>query len=115
MKKFEIAWLVCTVLLMLVAPAILLLLKDTVGSGPVVILVLRVDPVYSLITGALTGWAWKKRWWMPLVCVALYLAGAWLFVAPFEFAFVQYTAVCLALSSLGMLVTGKIKDRRKRR
>lgn len=57
-----------------------------------------VNPLLMVATGVCIGKAFQYLWFLPLVAVVLFLAGAWLFYAPGNRDFLWYIAVYLFLS-----------------
>lgn len=115
MKKSTWIWLTATGALMLLCPWISSLFKGMAGFAIVVLLLYVVDPVFCFATGIFAGRAWRQRWWLILTAPVLYLAGAWLFVAPFESTFLIYAVGCLSIGLLAMTGTAAFLVKRLER
>ena len=105
MKKPALIWLLSTAVLMLLFPWAATLFKGMAGFAIAVLLLYVVDPMFCFATGIFAGRAWRQRWWLILVAPALYLVGAWGFVAPFETVFLVYAIGCLLIGLLAMTGT----------
>lgn len=87
--------------------------KGDAGVAVCFLLFFGVNPLFSLAMGVFAGKGRKKRWSLPLVTAALFVAGAWIMFSPYEPAFLLYAAgyLILGLISMGVtcLITGKTK------
>ena len=85
--------------------------KGDAGMAVCFLLFFAVNPLFSLAMGVYAGRGRKKRWSLPLVTAALFVAGAWIMFSPSEPAFLLYAAgyLILGLISMGVtcLITGK--------
>lgn len=109
MKKSTIIMLLVTAALMLGLPWAITQLPKEFGFPAAIFLFLSLNPMYSLILGIFAGFAPKDRWWMLLAEAALYLCGAWVFVAPLEPAFLQYAFLYTAAGAIAMGFTAAIR------
>ncbi len=75
------------------------------GMGITLALFFAVDPAYSVLAGIFAGKDIKNLWSLPIISAALFLFGAWIFLAGNESAFFLYAGIYLALGIAAMLVS----------
>ncbi len=105
MKKV-MYYLIASFFLMFILPwlAVTLVPSDA-GMITTIFLLFAVDPIYSIIVGVFAGKNVKTLWWLPIVTVIIFLAGAWTFFEIGEPDFVLYGGGYLLISSIAMLVS----------
>lgn len=109
MKKI-IPWLAASAVVMLVLPWLAVTCVNGVsGMMACFILFFAVNPIYAILAGAYAGRQIKDMWASPVITAALFLLGAWLCVDMGEKAFVFYALGYLALGSIAMLVSARVK------
>ena len=99
MRKKICLWLTLCLLLLLGGPALTRygVYHQNAMMGCFFQLML-VNPLVMIATGLFTAKAFRQLWFLPLVAILLFLAGAWLFYAPGSRDFLWYTAAYLILS-----------------
>ena len=101
-KKY-IHWLCITIAVMLILPfAVARLASECSGMALCMILFLVVNPVYSIILGAVCAKDIRHMWNLPLVSAIAFLAGTWLFFDIKEVWFLVYAAVYLGVGLIAM-------------
>jgi MFS family permease len=105
-KKAFLFWFTASAAVMLLLPwlAVTFGNADT-GMGITLALFFAVDPVYSVLVGIFAGKDVRKMWSLPIISAALFLPGAWIFLAGNETSFFLYAGVYLALGIAAMLVS----------
>lgn len=88
---------------MLILPfAVARLASECSGMALCMILFLVVNPVYSIILGAVCAKDIRHMWNLPLVSAIAFLAGTWLFFDIKEVWFLVYAAVYLGVGLIAM-------------
>lgn len=112
MKKAMWLWLVACVLVMIALPGLVIAF---VPPHDVMVYILMelfvINPVFCVLVGLWSGRDFRERWFMPLVAVILFVAGAWIFNDAWETAFLLYAAFNLVLSGAAMLVPALFRRR----
>ena len=91
-------------IIMLVGPWIALQFPGLDAMGACFILFFTVNPLCAFICGAFAGIDARKLWSLPIIVALLFLSGVWVFIAPFESAFIIYAIGYLIIGFIGMLV-----------
>lgn len=104
MKKL-VFWTVLTAAVMLGLPFLAVTFAGSSGGMAVsMILLLVINPLFALLTGALAWKESKARWILPVLLAAMFLAGAMLFLGKDLSAFLMYAAAYLFLGTAAMLI-----------
>ena len=83
------------------------------GMAICFILFFAINPLFSILCGALAGTDIKGLWFMPIAFALLFILGAWIFFDFRESAFLLYGAAYLFIAALSMTVSYFIKNRGK--
>ena len=103
MKKNIILWLAVSAVVMLMFPWLAVtFVKGDAGMAVCFLLFFAINPIYFVVTGIFAG---KDLWSLPVISVALFLIGAWIFFDMGETAFVLYAVVYLVLGIVAMLIS----------
>ena len=106
MKKNIILWLAVSAVVMLMFPWLAVtFVKGVAGMAVCFLLFFVVNPLYSAIIGVFAGKDIRHLWSLPVISVALFLIGAWIFFDMGETAFVLYAVVYLVLGIVAMLIS----------
>ena len=97
--------------IMLVGPWVALQLPGLDGMGACFLLFFAVDPLCAFICGAFSGIDTRKMWSIPIIVALLFLLGVWVFIAPFESAFIIYATGYLIIGYFGMLIRVLLRRR----
>ncbi len=112
MKKTIWIWLAACVMVMIALPGLVIAFVPPHDVMAYILLELFViNPVFCVLVGLWAGKDFRNRWFLPLVAVVLFLAGAWLFNEAWEPAFLLYAAFNLGLSAAAMLVPALFSKR----
>lgn len=84
--------------------AVATLASECSGMALCMILFLVINPVYSIILGAVCAKDIRHMWNLPLVSAIAFLAGTWLFFDIKEIWFLIYATIYLALDWIVMYV-----------
>ena len=115
MKKRVVLWLVVSAIIMLVSPWLAVtFVKGDAGMAVCFLLFYAINPIYSVIIGAVAGKDIKHLCSLPFISSILYLFGVWIFFDMGETAFIMYAVIYLILGILAMLISMFI-ERKKRR
>lgn len=82
--------------------------KGVDGMAVCFLLFFAVNPIYSVIIGAIAGENIRCLWSLPVISSLLFLAGTWIFFDMGEPAFVMYAAIYLVLGVVSMLISAVI-------
>lgn len=108
--KKIIPWLAASAAVMLALPWLAVTCVNGVsGMMACFILFFAVNPIYAILAGAYAGRQIRSMWALPVITAALFLLGAWLCVDMGEMTFVFYALGYLALGSVAMLVSTRVK------
>lgn len=109
-NKNYIYWLCATIIVMFMLPFVVArLASECSGMVLCMILFLVVNPVYSIMLGAVCGKDVRQMWNLPLVSSVGFLAGTWLFFDIREIWFLIYAAIYLALGWTAMFVSKYVR------
>lgn len=109
MKRKYVCWLGISAFIMLLLPWIAVtFVKGDAGMAVCFVLFFAVNPIYSVIIGALAGKDRRHLWSLPLISAVLFLAGTWIHFAPGEPAFVTYASVYLILGVAALMISALI-------
>ena len=75
------------------------------------ILFFAVNPLFSLVSGVYAGKNVKKLFAIPIITVALFLAGVWIFFDAGETAFLLYAAAYLVIGAASMLISASVNKK----
>ena len=115
MRKRIVLWAVVSAVIMLVLPWLAVtFVKGDAGMAVCFLLFYAINPIYSVIIGAIAGKDIKRLCSLPFVSSILYLFGVWIFFDMGETAFIMYAVIYLILGILAMLISMFI-ERKKRR
>ena len=105
MKKQFILWLAITIIVLFLLPWMMVqFVPSDAGMMACILLLLAVNPIYSIFTGTIAGKNIKSLWSLPAVAAILFLLGAWLSMDFGEMDFFVYAAIYLVLGIVSMLV-----------
>ena len=105
MKSKILFWLIFSVIITLVLPWVSVkIIPEDFGMITVLRLFFVINPIYSIISGIFSGRHLKQMWTLPIISALMFLFGAWLFFDKDETAFVLYTGIYLAISTIFMLI-----------
>lgn len=114
MKKIAAVLAVTAAIMLLLPWLAVTFVKGDNSMAVCFILFFGIDPLYSLISGALAGQNVKQLWCLTIFPPLLFLAGVWIFFGMGETAFVLYAAVYLVIGLLAMtasmLINKKIRQ-----
>ena len=102
-----IFWSILAMLLMIGCPWLAATFAGSAGMAVCLLLFFGVNPIFSAVCGVFAGKDIKRLWPLPIVVAGLFLAGAWLFFAMGETAFLLY-CVCY------LMIEMCIRDSRSR-
>ena len=85
-----IFWSILAMLLMIGCPWLAATFAGSAGMAVCLLLFFGVNPIFSAVCGVFAGKDIKRLWPLPIVVAGLFLAGAWLFFAMGETAFLLY-------------------------
>ncbi len=111
MKKQIVLWSVVSVLVMLGLPFLAVSFAGDAGMMICFILFFALNPMYSVIIGAVAGKAVKELWILPVISSVLFILGVWIFFTMSEVIFLVYALVYLALGMIAMLISNLIYKR----
>ena len=115
MKQSIILWLAVSAAVMLALPWMAVtFVKGDAGMAVCFLLFFAVNPLYSMIIGAVAGKDIRHLWSLPPVSVVLFLIGTWIFFDMGETGFILYAAVYLALGIAAMLISMLIRKTTQR-
>lgn len=103
MKKI-IYYLTASVFLMFILPwlAVILVPSDA-GMIATMFLLFTANPIYSIIVGVFAGKNIKTLWWLPIVTIIIFSAGAWIFFEMGAPELLFYAGCYLLISIIAML------------
>ena len=111
MKQNIVLWLVASAVVMLAFPWLAVtFVNGDAGMAVCFLLFFAVNPLYSVLIGALAGKDFRRLWSLPVISSALFLIGTWIFFDMGETAFILYAAVYLALGIAAMLIKKKMRS-----
>ena len=112
MKKNIILWLAASAVVMLAFPWLAVtFVKGDAGMAVCFLLFFAVNPLYSVLIGALAGKDFRRLWSLPVISSALFLIGTWIFFDMGETAFILYAAVYLIIGIMAMLISMFIRKK----
>ena len=115
MKKRVVLWFVISAIIMFVLPWLAVaFVKGDAGMAVCFLLFYTINPIYSVIIGAVAGKDIKHLCNLPFISSILYLFGVWIFFDMGETVFIMYAVIYLILGILAMLISMFI-ERKKRR
>ncbi len=115
MKQSIILWLAVSAAVMLVFPWLAVtFVKGDAGMAVCFLLFFAVNPLYSMIIGAVAGKDIRHLWSLPPVSAVLFLIGTWIFFDMGETGFILYAVVYLALGIAAMLISMLIRKTTQR-
>ena len=103
MKRFA-CWTLTAVVLMIGCPWLAVTFAGDTGMAIAFLLFFCINPIFSMMSGIFAGRCIKELWALPILVVALYLAGVWLFFDMGETAFLWYGACYFIIAVLTMLI-----------
>ncbi len=110
MKKIIMINLAVSAVIMLALPWLAVtFVKGDAGMAVCFLLFFAVDPIYAVMAGVSAGKDIRRLWSLPIISAALFLAGAWMFFAIGEKAFLLYAAVYLVLGMAAMCISKFIR------
>lgn len=96
-----IFWSILAMLLMIGCPWLAATFAGSAGMAVCLLLFFGVNPIFSAVCGVFAGKDIKRLWPLPIVVAGLFLAGAWLFFAMGETAFLLYCVCYLMIGKIG--------------
>lgn len=106
MKKNLLIWSAVSAVVMLLLPGLTVaVVKSDAAMAVCFLLFFAVDPIYSVVTGAVAGRNIKEMWALPIISSALFLIGTWIFFDMAESAFVLYAGIYLVFGIAAMLIS----------
>ena len=106
-----IFWSILAMLLMIGCPWLAATFAGSAGMAVCLLLFFGVNPIFSAVCGVFAGKDIKRLWPLPIVVAGLFLAGAWLFFAMGETAFLLYCVCYLMIGMIAMLMRSFLKGR----
>uniref|UniRef100_UPI003FEF812D hypothetical protein n=1 Tax=Dysosmobacter welbionis TaxID=2093857 RepID=UPI003FEF812D len=106
-----IFWSILAMLLMIGCPWLAATFAGSAGMAVCLLLFFGVNPIFSAVCGVFAGKDIKRLWPLPIVVAGLFLAGAWLFFAMGETAFLLYCVCYLMIALIAMLMRSFLKGR----
>lgn len=113
-KKNLICILISSAVTLLLPFLAVRLVRSDVGMAVCFVLFFAINPLMSLLIGMFAGRHLKLSWYLPFLCSALFLAGAWLVFDMGEPAFLLYAAIYLIIGILAMAATALLRRRNMR-
>lgn len=105
-KKAFLLWFTASAAVMLLLPWLAVTFGNAdAGMGITLALFFAVNPAYSVLVGIFAGKNIKNLWSLPILSSALFLLGAWIFLAASEMAFFLYAGIYFALGIAAMLLS----------
>ena len=89
--------------------------KGVDGMAVCFLLFYAVNPIYSVIIGAIAGKNVRCLWSLPVISSLLFLVGTWIFFEMGEPAFIMYAAIYLVLGEISMLISSAIHKKCRNR
>ena len=112
MVKKNVFCTVCSALVMLLPWFAVTFVKAEDGMAAVLALFFAVDPIAAICVGVFAGKNAKAAWFQPLILSVLFLSGVWIFIDPWEPAFLLYAAAYLILGYLTMVIVAALSKGR---
>lgn len=113
MRKKALFWLALSAGVMLLLPWAAVTFVRPQDGMMAVILMFLLGCAYCFTAGHYAGKQISRLWWVPAVSSGAFLAGAWIFLEPWEMAFLTYAGIYFALGMEAMLVSRLITGRRE--
>ena len=107
-----IFWSILAMLLMIGCPWLAATFAGSAGMAVCLLLFFGVNPIFSAVCGVFAGKDIKRLWPLPIVVAGLFLAGAWLFFAMGETAFLLYCVCYLMIGMKSMIPIYRIVEPR---
>lgn len=104
MKKNMKAFAAIFVVMAVIPWAAVMFAPGDAGMAICFVLFFGLNPLASLLVGVYAGMDVKKRWYLPMVNAAVFLASAWAVFTPGEPAFRGYAAAYLLVGLLAMAI-----------
>ncbi len=108
MKKL-ITWTIIAAILMIGCPWLTVGVAGPDGMAICFILFFAINPLFSVLCGAIAGINIRQLWSLPIITAVLFLAGVWIFFDMGELDFLIYSACYLAIGVVAMLISVLIK------
>ena len=110
MKKLLI-WTGAAALLMIGCPWLAVRFAGSAGMAVCFLLFYGVNPLFCALCGVSAGRDIRRLWPLPIIAVALFLAGVWIFFELGEPAFLLYSICYLAIGAVGMLIRALLRSK----
>ncbi|MBE6941903.1 MAG: hypothetical protein E7455_06465 [Ruminococcaceae bacterium] len=111
--KTLIVWTLLAVLLMIGGPWLALQFAGMDAMGICFILFFAINPLFSVVCGALAGKKIRQLWALPIITAGLFLLGVWLFFEMGEPAFLIYSGSYLIISIIAMLISAFVNRKQR--